>query len=216
MKHLLKYTTLCLLAAGSLGFTACSSSDDDDTLTSTAGSIGTISLDRPVIGAYQPFTAQCDVKSGSNLVSEKFIWQQNEVETLSAASGDSYETQNGRSTYYLRGLSAGSHTLVCRMTALGSDGQEFSAEQQLTVEVVPTDIRNNFWGESKSETQRNLTYYKTLQEEADGSSPSAKKTTTVHSTTLPRQTTRWEAQAWDFHLRGRSASVSAPPERWRK
>lgn len=52
MKHLLKYTTLCLLAAGSLGFTACSSSDDDDTLTSTAGSIGTISLDRPVIGAY--------------------------------------------------------------------------------------------------------------------------------------------------------------------
>ena len=40
MKHLLKYTTLCLLAAGSLGFTACSSSDDDDTLTSTAGSIG--------------------------------------------------------------------------------------------------------------------------------------------------------------------------------
>lgn len=169
MKHLLKYTTLCLLAAGSLGFTACSSSDDDDTLTSTAGSIGTISLDRPVIGAYQPFTAQCDVKSGSNLVSEKFIWKQNEVEMLSAASGDSYETQNGRSTYYLRGLSAGSHTLVCRMTALGSDGQEFSAEQQLTVEVVPTDIRNNFWGESKSETQRNLTYYKTLQEEADGS-----------------------------------------------
>lgn len=114
MKHLLKYTTLCLLAAGSLGFTACSSSDDDDTLTSTAGSIGTISLDRPVIGAYQPFTAQCDVKSGS-------------------------------------------------------DGQEFSAEQQLTVEVVPTDIRNNFWGESKAETQRNLTYYKTVQEEADGS-----------------------------------------------
>lgn len=114
MKHLLKYTTLCLLASGSLGFTACSSSDDDDTLTSTAGSIGTISLDRPVIGAYQPFTAQCDVKSGS-------------------------------------------------------DGQEFSAEQQLTVEVVPTDIRNNFWGESKAETQRNLTYYKTVQEEADGS-----------------------------------------------
>lgn len=133
MKHLLKYTTLCLLAAGSLGFTACSSSDDDDTLTSTAGSIGTISLDRPVIGAYQPFTAQCDVKSGSNLVSEKFIWKQNEVEMLAAASGDSYETQNGRFTYYLRGLSAGSHTLVCRMTALGSDGQEFSAEQQLTV-----------------------------------------------------------------------------------
>lgn len=133
MKHLLKYTTLCLLAAGSLGFTACSSSDDDDTLTSTAGSIGTISLDRPVIGAYQPFTAQCDVKSGSNLVSEKFIWKQNEVEMLAAASGDSYETQNGRSTYCLRGLSAGSHTLVCRMTALGSDGQEFSAEQQLTV-----------------------------------------------------------------------------------
>lgn len=133
MKHLLKYTTLCLLAAGSLGFTACSSSDDDDTLTSTAGSIGTISLDRPVIGAYQPFTAQCDVKSGSNLVSEKFIWKQNEVEMLSAASGDSYETQNGRSTYYLHGLRAGNHTLVCRMTALGSDGQEFSAEQQLTV-----------------------------------------------------------------------------------
>lgn len=133
MKHLLKYTTLCLLAAGSLGFTACSSSDDDDTLTSTAGSIGTISLDRPVIGAYQPFTAQCDVKSGSNLVSEKFIWKQNEVEMLAAASGDSYETQNGCSTYYLHGLSAGSHTLVCRMTALGSDGQEFSAEQQLTV-----------------------------------------------------------------------------------
>lgn len=133
MKHLLKYTTLCLLATGSLGFTACSSSDDDDTLTSTAGSIGTISLDRPVIGAYQPFTAQCDVKSGSNLVSEKFIWKQNEVEMLAAASGDSYETQNGRFTYYLRGLSAGSHTLVCRMTALGSDGQEFSAEQQLTV-----------------------------------------------------------------------------------
>lgn len=133
MKHLLKYTTLCLLAAGSLGFTACSSSDDDDTLTSTAGSIGTISLDRPVIGAYQPFMAQCDVKSGSNLVSEKFIWKQNEVEMLSAASGDSYETQNGRSTYYLHGLRAGNHTLVCRMTALGSDGQEFSAEQQLTV-----------------------------------------------------------------------------------
>lgn len=133
MKHLLKYTPLCLLATGSLGFTACSSSDDDDTLTSTAGSIGTISLDRPVIGAYQPFTAQCDVKSGSNLVSEKFIWKQNEVEMLAAASGDSYETQNGRFTYYLRGLSAGSHTLVCRMTALGSDGQEFSAEQQLTV-----------------------------------------------------------------------------------
>lgn len=133
MKHLLKYTTLCLLAAGSLGFTACSSSDDDDTLTSTAGSIGTISLDRPVIGAYQPFTAQCDVKSGSNLVSEKFIWKQNEVEMLAAASGDSYETQNGRSTYYLHGLRAGSHTLVCRMTATGSDGQEFSAEQQLTV-----------------------------------------------------------------------------------
>lgn len=133
MKHLLKYTTLCLLAAGSLGFTACSSSDDDDTLTSTAGSIGTISLDRPVIGAYQPFTAQCDVKSGSNLVSEKFIWKQNEVEMLSAASGDSFETQNGRFTYYLHGLRAGSHTLVCRMTALGSDGQEFSAEQQLTV-----------------------------------------------------------------------------------
>ena len=121
MKHLLKYTTLCLLAAGSLGFTACSSSDDDDTLTSTAGSIGTISLDRPVIGAYQPFTAQCDVKSGSNLVSEKFIWKQNEVEMLSAASGDSFETQNGRSTYYLHGLRAGSHTLVCRMTALGRD-----------------------------------------------------------------------------------------------
>lgn len=133
MKHLLKYTTLCLLAAGSLGFTACSSSDDDDTLTSTAGSIGTISLDRPVIGAYQPFTAQCDVKSGSNLVSEKFIWKQNEVEMLAAASGDSFETQNGRSTYYLHGLRAGSHTLVCRMTATGSDGQEFSAEQQLTV-----------------------------------------------------------------------------------
>ncbi len=84
----------------------------------------------PDLGTYQPFTAQCDVKSDSSLVSEKFIWQQNEVEMLSAASGDSYETQNGHSTYYLR---AGSHTSVCRMTALGSDGQEFSAKQQLTV-----------------------------------------------------------------------------------
>lgn len=35
--------------------------------------------------------------------------------------------------------------------------------------MVPTDIRNNFWSESKAETQRNLTYYKTVQEEADGS-----------------------------------------------
>lgn len=131
------------------------------------------------------------MKSGSNLVSEKFIWKQNEVEMLSAASGDSYETQNGRSTYYLRGLSAGSHTLVCRMTALGSDGQEFSAEQRLTVEVVPTDIRNNFWGESKSETQRNLTYYtRRYRKRRTAHSPSAKKTTTVHSTMPPRQATR--------------------------
>ena len=72
MRHLsiLKGAASCLLA---LSFVACS--DSDSTTKSVAGTVGDITLDRQTIGAYQPFTAQCAVASGSNLYDEKFYWE---------------------------------------------------------------------------------------------------------------------------------------------
>lgn len=164
MRHLsiLKGAASCLLA---LSFVACS--DSDSTTKSVAGTVGDITLDRQTIGAYQPFTAQCAVASGSNLYDEKFYWEKGGTEDLSSLR-DQYETKDGISSYYMQGMKAGKHTLVCKMAAVGNDGQQYTAEKTFTVEIVPTDIRNNFWGETQEETRRNLTYYTTMQQEADG------------------------------------------------
>lgn len=141
-----------------------SCTDDDQTPKSSSGQLGKISIDRTDIGAYQPFTLECPVVLGENLRDEKIYWEKSEF-TLPV---DKTEMKDGKLYYYVRGLKAGNHTLACKMHAYGMDGQEYSSVQEIQVNVKATDIRNNYWGESKEETRRNLQYYSSFDASEDG------------------------------------------------
>lgn len=141
-----------------------SCTDDDQTPKSSSGQLGKISIDRTDIGAYQPFTLECPVSFGENVGDEKVYWEKAEF-TLPV---DKTEMKDGKLYYYVRGLKAGSHTLACKMHAYGMDGQEYSLVQEIQVNVKATDIRNNYWGESKEETRRNLQYYSSFNASEDG------------------------------------------------
>lgn len=163
MKHILRHTGLCLLACSLLSLTACS--DEVQSQQSSGGTLGEITLDRTRIGAYQPFNAQCKVTSGNHLLKEDVFWEGGNINVFNPSASDQYKTQDGTSTYYLHGFTPGTHTLTCEMTSIGEDGQQHSSTRNINVQVVATDIRNNFWGESKDETRRNLTYYNSFQEQ---------------------------------------------------
>ncbi len=155
IKKLLKVIAASVLAMNVL----VSCTDDDQTQKSSSGQLGKISIERTDIGAYQPFTLECPVSQGKNMIDEKIYWESPEIVIL-----DKPEIKDGKSYLHLRGFKAGKHTLTCNLRAIGMDGQDYLLTEEIQVDVKATDIRNNYWGESKEETRRNLQYYSSFYE----------------------------------------------------
>lgn len=162
-KELLKMLAASVMAVNILA--ACAK--DDQTPKTSPGELGKISIDRVDIGAYQPFTLECPVTLGKNVASETVYWEN--AEGITSLHPDKTEMKDGKSYYYVSGLTAGEHTLTCKLSARGMDGKDYSSSQVIQVHVKATDIRNNYWGESKEETRHNLQYYSSLKEMKDGS-----------------------------------------------
>lgn len=151
---------LKVLGASVLALCILVSCDDDvKTQKSTSGQLGEITIDRTDIGAYQPFILECPVTLGHNLNEEHISWESPQILILGEA-----EIKDGKSHVYVKGLKAGDYTVTCNLRANGIDEKTYEVTKEIQVHVKATDIRNNYWGDSKEETLRNLQYYSSRQE----------------------------------------------------
>ena len=154
MKSLIKSSTFLLLLLAFL-FTSSvltSCSEDDCPQSFTAGSLGEISVNRTKIGAWQSFTLTSPYTSGQDV---EYEWIQCGLYIL--------EVENEAVSFTVRGLPAGDHTYTFSISSTGKDGKVHTQEKSIVVTVNPTDIRNNYWGETIDETWDNLSSYNTIQ-----------------------------------------------------
>ena len=155
MKSLLKSNVHLLLMMGlvftiSSVFTSCSK--DNEPTPSSGGSLGEISVNRTNIGAWQSFTLTCQYTPGKNIVEDEIMCGLYVLEAV-----------NGKISYTVQGVAAGTYTFKFQVRSIGQDAQIHNEEKSITVTVSPTDIRNNYWGDTVDETWNNLSNYSTRQ-----------------------------------------------------
>lgn len=147
----------------SLSLFSCSS--EDDTQYSTAGQLGDISVDRTKIGTHQWFTISSSYVPGSGLASEKI------QVSIDGKLPTTIKSINGELSAEIYCTTPGKHTIT--LSAINNGLFTGDATQQVItktkqIEVVASDIRCNFWYDTREETMENLSHYTTRAISTDG------------------------------------------------
>lgn len=164
MKKIHNISACMVMLMAGLSLFSCSS--EDDTQYSTAGQLGDISVDRTKIGTHQWFTISSSYVPGSNLVSEKI------QVSIDGNLPTTIQPVNGQLSAEIYCTTPGKHTIT--LSAINNGLFTGDATQQVInktaqVEVVASDIRCNFWYDTREETMENLSHYKTRAISTDGS-----------------------------------------------
>lgn len=144
--------------------TLASCSDDSDEQLATVGKFGEITIDRTRIGTNQWFTVTGPYENGSNLLNEEFFFLKDN------GLPERAEIKDGKMSVSLYFTKPGKHTLTFRARNIGNFGGGTNKDVETTkeIDIVASDIRCNFWGETREETLRNLEHYKTKTDGSDG------------------------------------------------
>lgn len=150
------------------GLSSCekNSSQEEPTLT-----IGELTVNQEKIGMGQAFELSCPYKM------ENGIWHptikysidgselkvpQSSIESFKVTNFDpingngitQYMIDNNTIRLHINGLKTGEHQVLCQV--ISYDGATTIAQKSITVNVLPSDVRTSFWGESLEDTKRSV------------------------------------------------------------
>lgn len=165
MKQFKLFAYAALMMA-SMFITSCS--EEDTTQYSTAGTLSEINVDRTKIGTYQWFTVSGSYKSGSTLSSEKLYISIDGGLTSPITLSNNTSAVDFSVALHL--TTPGKHYLTVSASCNGifNDGTyQQNVEMTKEIDVVSSDIRCNFWNETREETLHNLACYSTLRESGE-------------------------------------------------
>lgn len=156
----IKFFAYAALAMTGLVMTSCS--EEDKTVYTTPGSLGELSIDRTTIGTHQWFTISGLYVPGKDAVQEdlRFSIDGGLPMEVSLLEGNKFSEE----TAFTK---PGTHKVTFSVVSTGifHDGEvQQKVEKSMDVNVVASDIRCHFWGDSREETLKNLKHYTTLNQ----------------------------------------------------
>lgn len=139
-----------------------SCSEEDKTVYATPGSFGELTIDRTTIGTHQWFTVSGSYVPGKDVTKEDL--------TISIDGGLTYNltlSEDNKFSVQIARTQPGTHEVTVSATNIGifHDGEvQQKVEKSIDVNVVASDIRCHFWGDSRETTIENLKHYTTLNQ----------------------------------------------------
>lgn len=139
-----------------------SCSEEDKTVYATPGSFGELTIDRTTIGTHQWFTVSGSYVPGKDVTKEDL--------TISIDGGLPYNltlSEDNKFSVQIARTQPGTHEVTVSATNIGifHDGEvQQKVEKSIDVNVVASDIRCHFWGDSRETTIENLKHYTTLNQ----------------------------------------------------
>lgn len=139
-----------------------SCSEEDKTVYATPGSFGELTIDRTTIGTHQWFTVSGSYVPGKDVTKEDL--------TISIDGGLPSTlklSEDNKFSVEMAVTKSGTHEVTVSATNTGifHDGEVYQeVEKSIDVNVVASDIRCHFWGDSRETTIENLKHYTTLNQ----------------------------------------------------
>lgn len=157
-----KFRLFAYAALAMTGLSMVSCSEEDNTVYATPGSFGELTIDRTTIGTHQWFTISGSYTHGKDVTDEKL--------SISIDDGLSYDltlSEDNKFSVQIARTQPGTHKVKVSATNIGifHDGEVYqTVEKSIDVNVVASDIRCHFWGDSRETTIENLKHYTTLDQ----------------------------------------------------
>lgn len=157
-----KFRLFAYAALAMTGLSMVSCSEEDKTVYTTPGSFGELTIDRTTIGTHQWFTVSGSYTHGKDVTDEKL--------SISIDGGLNYDltlSEDNRFSVEMVITKPGTHEVTVSATNTGifHDGEAYQkVEKSIDVNVVASDIRCHFWGDSRETTIENLKHYTTLNQ----------------------------------------------------
>lgn len=157
-----KFRLFAYAALAMTGLSMVSCSEEDKTVYATPGSFGELTIDRTTIGTHQWFTISGSYVPGKDVTKEDL--------TISIDGGLAYDltlSEDNKFSVQIARTQPGTHEVTVSATNIGifHDGEvQQKVEKSIDVNVVASDIRCHFWGDSRETTIENLKYYTTLNQ----------------------------------------------------
>lgn len=157
-----KFRLFAYAALAMTGLSMVSCSEEDKTVYATPGSFGELTIDRTTIGTHQWFTINGSYVPGKDVTKENL--------TISIDGGLAYDltlSEDNKFSVQIARTQPGTHEVTVSATNIGifHDGEvQQKVEKSIDVNVVASDIRCHFWGDSRETTIENLKHYTTLNQ----------------------------------------------------
>lgn len=157
-----KFRLFAYAALAMTGLSMVSCSEEDKTVYATPGSFGELTIDRTTIGTHQWFTISGSYVPGKDVTKENL--------TISIDGGLAYDltlSEDNKFSVQIARTQPGTHEVTVSATNIGifHDGEvQQKVEKSIDVNVVASDIRCHFWGDSRETTIENLKHYTTLNQ----------------------------------------------------
>lgn len=157
-----KFRLFAYAALAMTGLSMVSCSEEDKTVYTTPGSLGELTIDRTTIGTHQWFTVSGSYVPGKDVTKEDL--------TISIDGGLAYNltlSEDNKFSVEMAVTKSGTHEVTVSATNIGifHDGEvQQKVEKSIDVNVVASDIRCHFWGDSRETTINNLKHYTTLNQ----------------------------------------------------
>lgn len=157
-----KFRLFAYAALAMTGLSMVSCSEEDKTVYATPGSFGELTIDRTTIGTHQWFTVSGSYTHGKDVTDEK--------PSISIDGGLPYNltlSEDNKFSVQIARTQPGTHEVTVSATNTGifHDGEvQQKVEKSIDVNVVASDIRCHFWGDSRETTIENLKHYTTLNQ----------------------------------------------------
>lgn len=157
-----KFRLFAYAALAMTGLSMVSCSEEDKTVYATPGSFGELTIDRTTIGTHQWFTISGSYTHGKDVANEDL--------RISIDGGPAYNltlSEDNKFSVEMAVTKPGTHEVTVSATNTGifHDGEVYQkVEKSIDVNVVASDIRCHFWGDSRETTIENLKHYTTLNQ----------------------------------------------------
>lgn len=157
-----KFRLFAYAALAMTGLSMVSCSEEDKTVYATPGSFGELTIDRTTIGTHQWFTISGSYTHGKDVANEDL--------RISIDGGLAYDltlSEDNKFSVQIARTQPGTHEVTVSATNTGifHDGEvQQKVEKSIDVNVVASDIRCHFWGDSRETTIENLKHYTTLNQ----------------------------------------------------
>lgn len=157
-----KFRLFTYAALAMTGLSMVSCSEEDKTVYATPGSFGELTIDRTTIGTHQWFTISGSYTPGKDVTKEEL--------SISIDGGVAYDltlSEDNKFSVEMVVTKSGTHEVTVSAKNIGifHDGEVYqTVEKSMDVNVVASDIRCHFWGDSRETTINNLKHYTTLDQ----------------------------------------------------